>query len=92
MHMKPLSLPQNYINAAGFSRRLLELPDMNSERNAESRSKVPPTLLLYTNISMKYPISIIKLFTAISYYTSLRFDYFLSSYHTTIYIHSANTV
>ena len=31
---------QNYINAAGFSRRLLELPDMNSERNAESRSKV----------------------------------------------------
>lgn len=34
------SYPQNYINAAGFARRLLELPDMNSERNAESRSKV----------------------------------------------------
>jgi hypothetical protein len=38
----PHSCPQNYINAASFSRRLLELPDMNSERNAESRSKVRP--------------------------------------------------
>lgn len=30
---------KNYINAASFARRLLELPDMNSERNADSRSK-----------------------------------------------------
>ena len=44
-----LFFSQNYINAAGFARRLLELPDMNSERNAESRSKVItlPTLSLH---------------------------------------------
>ena len=30
---------KNYINAASFARRLLELPDMNSERNADSRTK-----------------------------------------------------
>lgn len=31
---------KNYIVAAGFARRLLELPDMSSERNAELRMKV----------------------------------------------------
>jgi coatomer protein complex subunit alpha (xenin) len=35
---------KNYINAAGFARRLLELPDMSSERNAESRSKAQKVL------------------------------------------------
>ena len=30
---------KNYINAAAFARRLLELPDVNSERHAETRSK-----------------------------------------------------
>jgi len=31
---------KNYITAAGFARRLLELPDMSSERNADLRMKV----------------------------------------------------
>jgi len=35
---------KNYINAASFARRLLELPDMNSERNAESRVKAQKVL------------------------------------------------
>jgi len=35
---------KNYINAASFARRLLELPDMSSERNAESRSKAQKVL------------------------------------------------
>ena len=30
---------KNYILAAGFARRLLELPDMSSERNADLRNK-----------------------------------------------------
>jgi coatomer protein complex subunit alpha (xenin) len=30
---------KNYINAAGFARRLLELPDVNSERHADTRTK-----------------------------------------------------
>jgi coatomer protein complex subunit alpha (xenin) len=30
---------KNYINAASFARRLLELPDVNSERHADLRSK-----------------------------------------------------
>lgn len=45
------SFSQNYINAAGFARRLLELPDMNSERNAESRSKVIMSLTLSLHLS-----------------------------------------
>lgn len=36
--------PQNFINAASFARRLLELPDMNSEKNADSRSKAQKVL------------------------------------------------
>lgn len=35
---------KNFINAASFARRLLELPEMNSERNAESRSKAQKVL------------------------------------------------
>jgi coatomer protein complex subunit alpha (xenin) len=35
---------KNYIVAAGFARRLLELPDMNSERNAELRLKATKVL------------------------------------------------
>lgn len=35
---------QNFINAASFARRLLELPDMNSEKNADSRSKAQKVL------------------------------------------------
>lgn len=35
---------KNYINAASFARRLLELPDINSERNADSRSKAQKVL------------------------------------------------
>jgi coatomer protein complex subunit alpha (xenin) len=35
---------KNFINAASFARRLLELPDMNSERNADSRSKAQKVL------------------------------------------------
>jgi coatomer protein complex subunit alpha (xenin) len=31
---------KNYIAAAGFARRLLELPDMSSERNAQLKVKV----------------------------------------------------
>lgn len=32
------------MNAASFSRRLLELPDVNSERNAELRGKAQKVL------------------------------------------------
>jgi hypothetical protein len=35
---------KNFINAASFARRLLELPDMNSERNSDSRSKAQKVL------------------------------------------------
>uniref|UniRef100_A0A7S3GXJ7 Coatomer subunit alpha n=1 Tax=Spumella elongata TaxID=89044 RepID=A0A7S3GXJ7_9STRA len=35
---------KNFINAASFARRLLELPDMNSEKNADSRSKAQKVL------------------------------------------------
>jgi coatomer protein complex subunit alpha (xenin) len=35
---------KNYIVAAGFARRLLELPDMSSERNAELRLKATKVL------------------------------------------------
>lgn len=35
---------KNYIAAAGFAQRLLELPDMTSERNAELRVKVSKVL------------------------------------------------
>lgn len=35
---------QNYINAASFARRLLELPEMGSEKNADSRSKAQKVL------------------------------------------------
>lgn len=35
---------KNYITAAGFARRLLELPDMNSERNADLRVKATKVL------------------------------------------------
>ena len=31
---------RNFITAAGFARRLLELPDTASEKNADTRSKV----------------------------------------------------
>ena len=37
---------KNFILAASFARRLLELPDMNSERNADLRVKVSLTLRL----------------------------------------------
>jgi coatomer protein complex subunit alpha (xenin) len=30
---------KNYVNAASFARRLLEMPDMSSEKNADARSK-----------------------------------------------------
>jgi coatomer protein complex subunit alpha (xenin) len=36
--------PQNFINAASFARRLLELPDMSSERHADSRTKAQKVL------------------------------------------------
>ena len=49
---------QNYINAAGFSRRLLELPDMNSERNAESRSKVRTYSFYYCGCHSFYWMSV----------------------------------
>ncbi|KAJ1426745.1 vesicle coat complex COPI, alpha subunit [Ochromonadaceae sp. CCMP2298] len=35
---------KNFINAASFARRLLELPDMNTEKNAESRAKAQKVL------------------------------------------------
>jgi coatomer protein complex subunit alpha (xenin) len=35
---------KNYITAAGFARRLLELPDMSSERNADLRVKATKVL------------------------------------------------
>jgi hypothetical protein len=35
---------QNYINAASFARRILELPDINSERHAETRVKAQKVL------------------------------------------------
>ena len=35
---------KNFINAASFARRLLELPEMNSERNVDSRSKAQKVL------------------------------------------------
>lgn len=35
---------KNFINAASFARRLLELPDMNSEKNADSRVKAQKVL------------------------------------------------
>ena len=35
---------KNFITAAGFARRLLELPDMSSERNAAHRSKATKVL------------------------------------------------
>lgn len=35
---------KNYINAASFARRLLELPEMNSERNADARAKAQKVL------------------------------------------------
>ena len=35
---------QNFINAASFARRLLELPDMNTEKNVESRGKAQKVL------------------------------------------------
>uniref|UniRef100_A0A7S3L3C1 Coatomer subunit alpha n=1 Tax=Amphora coffeiformis TaxID=265554 RepID=A0A7S3L3C1_9STRA len=35
---------KNFIAAAGFARRLLELPDMSSERNADLRSKATKVL------------------------------------------------
>jgi coatomer subunit alpha len=35
---------KNFINATSFSRRLLELPDMGSERNADSRVKAQKVL------------------------------------------------
>jgi len=35
---------KNFINAAAFARRLLELPDMNSEKNADSRTKAQKVL------------------------------------------------
>lgn len=37
-------LTQNFINAASFARRLLELPDMNSEKNADARGKAQKVL------------------------------------------------
>ena len=36
---------KNFINATSFARRLLELPEMNSERNADSRSKAQKVLV-----------------------------------------------
>ena len=35
---------QNFINAASFARRLLELPEMNSEKNADSRATAQKVL------------------------------------------------
>ena len=35
---------KNFINATSFARRLLELPDMGSERNADSRTKAQKVL------------------------------------------------
>jgi len=35
---------QNFINAASFARRLLELPDINSERHADTRVKAQKVL------------------------------------------------
>lgn len=35
---------KNFINAASFARRLLELPDMNSEKNADGRTKAQKVL------------------------------------------------
>merc|ERR1711979_127503 len=35
---------KNFIAASGFARRLLELPDMSSERNAELRTKASKVL------------------------------------------------
>lgn len=35
---------KNFVNAASFSRRLLELPDTNSERHADTRSKAQKVL------------------------------------------------
>lgn len=32
---------KNYITAASFAQRLLELPDLSSERHADLRTKVP---------------------------------------------------
>jgi coatomer protein complex subunit alpha (xenin) len=37
--LKGIFAVQNFINAAGFAKRLLELPEMSSEKNAEARSK-----------------------------------------------------
>lgn len=36
---------KNYITAASFAQRLLELPDLSSERHADLRTKVPLPLL-----------------------------------------------
>jgi coatomer protein complex subunit alpha (xenin) len=38
------NLNQNFINAASFARRLLELPDINSERHSETRVKAQKVL------------------------------------------------
>jgi coatomer protein complex subunit alpha (xenin) len=38
---------KNYIAAAGFARRLLELPDMSSERNAQLKVKVRWTAYIF---------------------------------------------
>ena len=35
---------KNFVNAASFARRLLEMPDMNSEKNADARSKAQKVL------------------------------------------------
>ena len=35
---------KNFINAAGFAKRLLELPDVNSERHADTRTKAQKVL------------------------------------------------
>lgn len=35
---------QNYISAASFARRLLELPDMNAEKNVDARGKAQKVL------------------------------------------------
>ena len=41
---------KNYIAAAGFARRLLELPDMSSERNAQLKVKVRSVLFILWHI------------------------------------------
>ena len=41
----------NYITTAAFAHRLLELPDMASERNAELRGKVRKDMFMMENWS-----------------------------------------